>query len=65
MTPLCGPYTFELLFLLLYTVVPRIDIFNLNVLENNGTISVQVGRSEGLNRTIVMDVATVDRTALG
>ena len=48
-----------------YYAAPKIDIFNLNVLENNGTISIQVGRSEGLNRTVVIDVATVDRTALG
>lgn len=37
----------------------------MTVFENDGRVSIQVERSEGLNRRILMNVATVDGTALG
>ena len=37
----------------------------MTVFENDGAVSIQVERSEGLNRRILMNVATVDGTALG
>ena len=51
----------------LYTLllVPKIKISNMTVFENDGTVSIQVERSEGLKRRILMNVATVDGTALG
>ena len=45
--------------------MPKIQINNVTVFENDGRVSIQVERSEGLHRSIVMDVATVDGTASG
>ena len=45
--------------------MPKIKISNFTVFENDGRVSIQVERSEGLDRNIVMDVATVEGTALG
>ena len=46
-------------------LVPKIKISNMTVFENDGRVSIQVERSEGLDRNIVMNVATVDGTASG
>ena len=46
-------------------LVPKIKISNITVFENDGRVSIQVERSEGLDRNIVMNVATVDGTASG
>ena len=46
-------------------LVPKIKISNITVFENDGRVGIQVERSEGLHRSIVMDVASVDGTASG
>ena len=56
-------YIYKLYDLLI--IVPKIRINNLTVFENDGRVSLQVERSEGLDRNIVMNVATVEGTALG
>ena len=49
----------------LLLVVPKIRMNNLTVFENDGRVSLQVERSEGLDRNIMMNVTTVEGTALG
>ena len=46
-------------------LAPKIRISNITVFENDGTVSIQVERSEGHNKRILMNVVTVDGTALG
>ena len=48
-----------------FNLVPKIKIDNITVFENVSRVSIQVERSEALDRNIVMDVATVDGTASG
>ena len=45
--------------------MPKIKISNATAFENDGTVSIQVERSEGLDRYLRMDVATVGGTAVG
>ena len=47
------------------SLVPKLKVSNLTVFENNGTVSIEIERSEGLNKSIVMEIETVDGTALG
>ena len=46
-------------------LVPRIEGSNVMVMENNGIAVVQIERSGPLNSAILIQVTTVDVTAIG
>lgn len=49
----------------IHFLVLKIKTNNVTVFENDREVSIQVERSEGLHRSIIMNVITVDGTALG